>query len=186
MADSKGLEGWLFSLDYPSYVPFMTYADNRELRKKMSLAFGKRGFQKNDHNNEAIIQSIVHLRQERAALLGYSSHAAFVLEERMAKNETTVRTFLDDLKDKAFPKAQKEWEEVQAFGQKKLGYQTIEKWDTAYISEKIKQKQFSLNEEELKPYFALPKVTAGLFKIVERLYGLRFILRKISLFITPM
>lgn len=178
MAESKELEGWLFSLDYPSYVPFMTYADNRELRKKMSLAFGQRGFQKNDHNNEAIIQSIVRLRQERAALLGYSSHADFVLEERMAKNELTVRTFLNDLKDKAFPKAQKEWEEVQAFGQNELGYTKIEKWDTAYISEKIKQAQFSLNEEELKPYFALPKVTAGLFKIVERLYGLSFTLRE--------
>lgn len=174
MAKSKSLEGWLFTLDYPSYVPFMTYADNRELRKKMSLAYGKRGFQHNDYNNEEIIQSIVQLRHKRARLLGYDSHAAFVLEERMAKDESTVRYFLNDLKDKAYPKAEKEWEEINAFGQKELRYKSVEKWDTAYISEKIKQNRFSFNEEELKPYFALPKVTAGLFKIVERLYGLSF------------
>ena len=178
MAKSKSLEGWLFTLDYPSYVPFMTYADNRELRKKMSLAFGKRGFQSNDHNNEEIIQSIVQLRYKRAQLLGYDSHAAFVLEERMAKDESSVRHFLNDLRDKAYPKAEKEWEDIKVFGQQELRYKTVEKWDTAYISEKIKQARFSFNEEELKPYFALPKVTAGLFKIVERLYGLSFKLRE--------
>ena len=178
MAKRKSLEGWLFTLDYPSYVPFMTYADNRKLRKKMSLAFGKRGFQSNDCNNEEIIQSIVQLRYKRAQLLGYDSHAAFVLEERMAKDESTVRHFLNDLRDKAYPKAEKEWEEINAFGQQELGFKTVEKWDTAYISEKIKQSRFSFNEEELKPYFALPKVTAGLFKIVERLYGLSFKLRE--------
>ena len=178
MAKRKSLEGWLFTLDYPSYVPFMTYADNRKLRKKMSLAFGKRGFQSNDCNNEEIIQSIVQLRYKRAQLLGYDSHAAFVLEERMAKDESTVRHFLNDLRDKAYPKAEKEWEDIKVFGQQELRYKTVEKWDTAYISEKIKQARFSFNEEELKPYFALPKVTAGLFKIVERLYGLSFKLRE--------
>ena len=178
MAKSKSLEGWLFTLDYPSYIPFMTYADYRELRKKMSLAFGKRGFQSNDHNNEEIIQSIVQFRYKRAQLLGYDSHAAFVLEERMAKDESIVCHFLNDLRDKAFPKAKKEWEEIKVFGQQELGFKTVEKWDTAYISEKIKQARFSFNEEELKPYFALPKVIAGLFKIVERLYGLCFKLRE--------
>lgn len=178
MAKSKSLEGWLFTLDYPSYVPFMTYGNNRELRKKMSLAFGKRGFQSNDHNNEEIIQSIVQLRYKRSQLLGYDSHAAFVLEERMAKDESTVRHFLNDLRDKAYPKAEKEWEDIKVFGQQELGFKTVEKWDTAYISEKIKQARFSFNEEELKPYFALPKVTAGLIKIVERLYGLSFKLRE--------
>ena len=178
MAKRKSLKGWLFTLDYPSYVPFITYADNRKLRKKMSLAFGQRGFQSNDCNNEEIIQSIVQLRYKRAQLLGYDSHAAFVLEERMAKDESTVRHFLNDLRDKAYPKAEKEWEEINAFRQQELGFKTVEKWDTAYISEKIKQSRFSFNEEELKPYFALPKVTAGLFKIVERLYGLSFKLRE--------
>jgi len=178
MAERKSLNGWLFNLDYPSYVPFMTYADNRDLRKTMSIAYGKRGFQANDYNNETIIQSIVQLRHQRANLLGYASHAAFVLEERMAKDESTVKAFLNDLREKAYPKAEKEWEEINAYGQQELGYQSVEKWDTAYISEKIKQGRFSFNEEELKPYFALPKVTAGLFKIVERLFGLSFKIRK--------
>ena len=178
MAERKSLNGWLFNLDYPSYVPFMTYADNRDLRKTMSIAYGKRGFQANDYNNETIIQSIVQLRHQRANLLGYASHAAFVLEERMAKDESTVKAFLNDLREKAYPKAEKEWEEINAYGQQELGYRFVEKWDTAYISEKIKQGRFSFNEEELKPYFALPKVTAGLFKIVERLFGLSFKIRK--------
>lgn len=178
MAERKSLNGWLFNLDYPSYVPFMTYADNRDLRKTMSIAYGKRGFQANNYNNETIIQSIVQLRHQRANLLGYASHAAFVLEERMAKDESTVKAFLNDLREKAYPKAEKEWEEINAYGQQELGYQSVEKWDTAYISEKIKQGRFSFNEEELKPYFALPKVTAGLFKIVERLFGLSFKIRK--------
>ena len=178
MAEQKSLNGWLFNLDYPSYIPFMTYADNRDLRKTMSIAYGKRGFQANNHNNETVIQSIVQLRHQRANLLGYASHAAFVLEERMAKDESTVSAFLNDLRDKAYPKAEKEWGEINAYGQQELGYKTVEKYDTAYISEKIKQGRFSFNEEELKPYFALPKVTAGLFKIVERLFGLSFNLRK--------
>jgi Zn-dependent oligopeptidase len=161
MAEQKSLEGWLFTLDYPSYVPFMTYADNRGLRKKMSLAFGKRGFQQNDHNNETVIQSIVQLRYQRANLLGYDSHAAFVLEERMAKDESTVREFLNDLRNKAYPKAKKEWEEINAFGQQELGYKTIEKWDTAYISEKIKQVRFAFNEEKISRF------TIQMFKLMK-------------------
>ena len=116
MATADEKEGWKFTLDYPSYVPFMTYADNRALRKKMSLAYGKRGFQANENNNEKVLLSIVKLRHDRAKLLGYDSHAAFVLEERMAKDESTVRQFLTDLNEKAKPKAQEEWNEIIAFG----------------------------------------------------------------------
>jgi peptidyl-dipeptidase Dcp len=174
MAEAKQLEGWLFTLDYPSYVPFMTYAENRELRQQMSHAFGQRGFQNNQNNNENIILSIVALKHQRAGLLGYASHAAFVLEERMAKDEETVLSFLNDLKDKSYLKAKEEWEEIQVFGKDRLGYDKVEKWDTNFISEKIKQERFAFNEEELKPYFALPKVLNGLFDIVEKLYGLSF------------
>ena len=174
MAEAKHLDGWLFTLDYPSYVPFMTYAENRELRKQMSHAFGHRGFQQNENNNEEIILSIVKLKHQRAALLGYESHAAFVLEERMAKDEETVVAFLSDLKEKSYPKAKQEWEEILKFGKKRLGYSKVEKWDSSFISEKIKQERFSFNEEELKPYFSLPKVLKGLFHIVEKLYGLSF------------
>lgn len=174
MATADEKEGWKFTLDYPSYVPFMTYADNRALRKKMSLAYGKRGFQANENNNEKVLLSIVKLRHDRAKLLGYDSHAAFVLEERMAKDESTVRQFLTDLNEKAKPKAQEEWNEIIAFGKDNYGYEVVEKWDTAYLSEKIKQERFAFNEEELKPYFALPKVIDGLFTVVHRLFGLTF------------
>ena len=140
----------------------------------MSLAYGKRGFQANENNNEKVLLSIVKLRYDRAKLLGYDSHADFVLEERMAKDELTVRQFLTDLNEKAKPKAQEEWNEIIAFGKDNHGYETVEKWDTAYLCEKIKQKRFAFNEEELKPYFALPKVIDGLFTVVHRLFGLTF------------
>ena len=174
MAEAKNLDGWLFTLDYPSYVPFMTYAENRELRQQMSKAFGQRGFQQNENNNEETILSIVQLKHQRASLLGYESHAAFVLEERMAKDEETVVAFLNDLKEKSYPKAKEEWEEILEYGKDRLGYTEVNKWDTSFISEKIKQERFAFNEEELKPYFSLPKVLKGLFKIVEKLYGLSF------------
>lgn len=178
MAEADGNKGWKFTLDYPSYVPFMTYANHRELRKKMSLAFGKKGFQANKNNNETTLLDIVKLRYKRAKLLGYASHAAFVLEERMAKDETTVRQFLTDLQEKALPKAKEEWEEMVTYGKNHFNYDTIQKWDTAFLAEKIKQERFAFNEEELKPYFALPKVIDGLFEVVYRLFGLRFIKRE--------
>ena len=174
MAEAKNLDGWLFTLDYPSYVPFMTYAENRELRQQMNKAFGQRGFQQNENNNEETILSIVQLKHQRASLLGYESHAAFVLEERMAKDEETVVAFLNDLKEKSYPKAKEEWEEILEYGKDRLGYTEVNNWDTSFISEKIKQERFAFNEEELKPYFSLPKVLKGLFKIVEKLYGLSF------------
>ena len=174
-AEQKHLSGWVFTLDFPSYVPFMTYAENRELRKKMSLAYGKRGFQNNPNNNSAIVLKIVKLRHQRALLLGYDSHAAFVLEERMAQSAENVKKFLDQLLEKAHPAAENEWDAMRVFAKEKLQLDTIEKWDTAYISEKIKQRDYELNEEELKVYFPLEKVKSGLFTIVEKLYGLTFI-----------
>lgn len=122
VAEQKQKKGWIFTLDYPSYVPFMTYAEDRELRKKMSLAFGKRGFQDNPNNNVNTILEIVKLRKERAKLLSYESHAAFVLEERMAKSENEVQQFLDDLSEKAKPAAKKEWEAMKAFARENLNH----------------------------------------------------------------
>ena len=164
LAEADGKEGWKFTLDYPSYVPFMTYADNRALRKEMSLAFGNRGFQAIKIYTEETVLKFVLLRHQRANLLGYPSHAAFVLEERMAKDEATVRAFLTDLQEKAAPKAKAEWEEIAAYGAQHFNYDNIAKWDTAYLAEKIKQERFAFNEEELKPYFDLPKVIDGLFE----------------------
>lgn len=173
-AVAQDKKGWLFTLDYPSYVPFMTYAENRELRKKMSLAFGKRGYQDNAHNNTNIILKLVQLRKERAQLLGYESHAAFVLEERMAQSEENVSSFLEDLYEKALPAAEKEWKEMEDYAQKHLGLPFLEKWDTAFVSEKLKQAQLDLDEQALKPYFPLEQVCSGLFEIVGKLYGLYF------------
>ena len=173
-AKSRKLKGWVFTLDYPSYVPFMTYAENRAMRKKMSLAFGQRGFQDNAQNNSAIILAIVKLRKARAQLLGYPSHAAFVLEERMAQTEKKVTTFLDELTAKAKPAAQKEWDTLQDFARQNLGLKKLEKWDTAFAAEKLKQRVLDLDEQELKPYFPLDYVLQGLFKIVGKLYGITF------------
>ena len=173
-AKKENKTGWIFTLDYPSYVPVMTFAKDRAFRKEMSLAFGRRGFQANENNNEATILEIVRLRHQRATLLGYSSHAAFVLEERMAKDEKTVYAFLDNLHQKVNARAKEEWEELVRFGKEEFSYSTIEKWDTAFLAEKIKQQRFAFNEEELRPYFALPNVLEGLFTIVEKLYGLEF------------
>lgn len=167
-------DGWVFTLDYPSYVPFMTYADNRELRKKMAMAFGAKGFQKNEYDNQEIVLQIVKLRHERANLLGYASHADFVLEERMAENPKKVRSFLSELMDKAKPAAQKEFEELTQFAKELDGIDRLEKWDGAYYSEKLKQKLFNLDDEKLKPYFQLEKVLKGAFTIAGRLYGLKF------------
>ena len=174
LAKEKNKDGWIFTLDYPSYVPFVTYADDRELRKKMSLAFGKKGFQDNENNNETVILKLIRLKKDRANLLGYSSHADFVLEERMAQSASQVNQFLDDLYQNALPFATKEWEQIERFASEKLDLTDLQKWDTSYVSEKLKQELFDFDDQILKPYFPLPKVLKGLFEIVERLYGLRF------------
>jgi peptidyl-dipeptidase Dcp len=174
MAMTQEKEGWIFTLDYPSYVPFMTYADNRELRKKMALAFGAKGFNKNEFDNQEIVLQIVKLRHERANLLGYKSHADFVLEERMAESPQKVRDFLGDLLEKAKPAAQKEFEQLTQFANELDGIDVLQKWDGAYYSEKLKQKLFNLDDEKLKPYFQLEKVLNGAFTIAGKLYGIRF------------
>lgn len=174
LAESKGLEGWIFTLDYPSYIPFITYADNRELRKEMAIAFGRKGFQSNEHNNEDIVKKIVRLRHERANLLGYASHAHFVLEERMAQTPEQVQQFLKKLKEKARPAALREFEELTAFAKATDGLNQLEKWDGAYYTEKLKQQRFKLDDEILKPYFQLEKVMQGAFTIAEKLFGITF------------
>ena len=173
-AEEKGKEGWVFTLDYPSYVPFMTYADNRELRKKMALAFGAKGFHNDDLDNQNNVLQIVNLRHQRAHLLGYKSHAHFVLEERMAKTPEKVKSFLKELLEKAKPAAQKEFEELTAFAKELDGIDNLEKWDGAYYSEKLKQKRFNLDDEKLKPFFELKNVIKGVFTVAEKLYGLHF------------
>ncbi|WP_281633948.1 M3 family metallopeptidase [Flavobacterium luteolum] len=174
LAKNQEKEGWIFTLDYPSYVPFLTYADNRELRKKMAIAFGAKAFQNNEFNNEENVLKIAKLRHERANLLGYKTHAHFVLEERMAESPEKVFSFLNDLLAKAKPAAQKEFAELTAFAKELDGIEQLEKWDGAYYSEKLKQQLFNLDDEKLKPYFQLEKVLDGAFTVAKKLYGLTF------------
>ena len=173
MAKSNNTKGWIFTLDYPSYIPVVTYAKDRELRKKITIAAGKKGFQKNEFNNEAIVLKIVNLRYKRAQLLGYKSHAHFVLEERMSETPENVMSFLNDLLEKAKPTALKQFKQLQDFAHKD-GIKIFEKWDSAYYSEKLKKELFNLDDEALKPYFQLDNVVAGVFTIAQKLYDLHF------------
>lgn len=173
-AESKKSKGWLFTLDFPCYVAFMKYAENRELRKKMNLAFGKRGFNKKGNNNIPVISKIINLRKNRAVILGYKSHSEFILEERMAKTEENVETFIDSLFEKFLNSAKKEWREMQSFAKNKLDIENLQKWDTAFVAEKLKKEKLNFDEEEVKPYFELEKVLNGLFQITNKLYGLKF------------
>ncbi|WP_438989245.1 M3 family metallopeptidase [Polaribacter sp.] len=174
LASEKGKEGWIFTLDYPSYIPFMTYADNRELRKKIAIAAGKKAFQNNKNNNEKIVLKIVKLRHKRANLLGYKTHAHFVLEERMAENPEKVISFSNELLEKAKPAAKKEFENLEKYAKKLDGIDQLQKWDGTYYSEKLKKEIFDLDQEILKPYFKLENVIDGVFEIANRLYDLQF------------
>ncbi|WP_445716279.1 M3 family metallopeptidase [Flavobacterium sp.] len=174
LAKSKNLEGWVFTLDFPSYLPFVTYVENRELRKEIAIAAGKKSFQGNEFDNQENVKRIVELRHKRANLLGYESHSHFVLEERMAQNPEKVQSFLNDLLEKAKPAAHKEFAELTAFAAALDGIDQLEKWDGAYYSEKLKQKLFSLDDELLKPYFKLENVLNGAFTIAEKLFGITF------------
>ena len=173
-AKEKKMTGWVFTLDYPSYVPFVTYSNLRELRKKITIAFGQRAFKNNVNDNQASILDIVNLRHQRAQLLGYPSHAHFVLEERMAKTPEKVLEFLHELLEKAKPAAQSEFKKLEDFAKELDGIDQLEKWDAAYYSEKLKQKLFDLDDEKLKPYFKLENVIEGVFKIANKLYQLNF------------
>lgn len=174
LAKSKELEGWIFTLDFPSYLPFVTYVENRELRKEMAIAAGKKSFQNNEFDNQENVKRIVELRHKRANLLGYESHAHFVLEERMAQNPEKVQTFLNDLRVKAKPAAEKEFVELTVFAKELDGIEQLQKWDGAYYSEKLKQKLFNLDDEVLKPYFQLENVLNGAFTVAEKLFGITF------------
>ena len=174
LAKSKNLEGWIFTLDFPSYLPFVTYVENRELRKEIAIAAGKKAFQNNESDNQENVKRIVELRHKRANLLGYESHSHFVLEERMAQNPEKVQSFLNDLLEKAKPAAHKEFTELTDFAKELDGIDQLEKWDGAYYSEKLKQKLFSLDDELLKPYFQLENVLNGAFTIAEKLFGITF------------
>jgi peptidyl-dipeptidase Dcp len=176
-ATKRGLAGWVFTLQYPSFVPFMKYAANRELRKELYLASSRRAFQQNEYNNEKNVKEIVKLRQERAQLLGFESHADFVLEERMAGNPRNVDYFLRDLLIKAKPFAIREVEGLSQLA-KKDGIDKMMPYDHAYYAEKLREATFNFSDESLKPYFPLHQVLEAAFEAASRLYGLKFSIRE--------
>lgn len=175
LAKQKGKEGWLITLAYPSYIPFLKYATNRELRKQIAFAAGSQCFKANEFNNEEIVLKIAKLRFQRANLLGYKTHADFVLEERMSGSPEKVKTFLNDLLDKAKPFAEREFNQLENFAKESDGIDCLEKWDSAFYSEKLKNKLFNLDDEKLKPYFKLENVIQGAFLVANKLYGLDFV-----------
>lgn len=174
-AKQKGLEGWVITLDYPMYGPFMKYADNRELRKQLYMAYGNRCFKGNEYDNQKIAQRIANLRLELANLLGYPNFATFVLENRMAETPERVNQFLDQLVAASLPAAREEVKEVEEFARQQGFKGKLERWDWSYYSEKLKNAKYSYNEEELKPYFQLEKVIDGVFLLANKLYGLTFL-----------
>lgn len=172
-ASSKQKEGWLFDLTYPSYIPFMKYADNRALRQQFYMAYNTKAIG-GENDNQAEVAKIVTLRLQIAQLLGYEDYAAYVLRKRMAKDTQSVYKLLDDLLIAYKPKAIKEVEELQEFAKNKGADFSIMPWDWSYYSEKLKEEKYSVNDEQLKPYFELENVKKGIFGLATRLYGLEF------------
>lgn len=163
---------WLFTLHFPSYIPFMTYAENRDLRQQMYLAYASRGCQNNDNDNQATVLEMVQLRHERAKLLGFKTHADFVLQERMAETPQKVQHFLQDLLTHAKPVAQAELQELTEYAASVHGPENLQRWDLTFYSEKLKKEKYAVDDEILKPYFQLEKVIAGVFAVSHKLYGL--------------
>jgi peptidyl-dipeptidase Dcp len=178
-AEEKGQPGkWAFTLDYPSYIPAITYAKNRALRKTLFEASSTKCAKGDELDNQNIIQNIIQLKHQRANLLGYSTHADFILEERMAKTPKEVLDFLESLLQKSKTKAIAEVKEVAELAKKLDNIQTLERWDFNYYSELLKKSKYELDDEILRPYFQLEKVIEGVFQTSQKLFGLQFIPNK--------
>lgn len=174
-AKEKGVDGWIFTLQAPSYLPFMTYADNRELRRELYMAYNTKCTHDNEYNNLDIVRKLVNLRMAIARLLGYNDYAEYTLKERMAETADAVYKLLNNLLEAYTPTAEKEYEEVQALARKEQGDDfTVMPWDWSYYSNKLKDEKFSINEEILRPYFELGKVKEGVFGLANKLYGITF------------
>jgi len=171
-AQSKDKQGWLFNLQQPSYFPFLKYADNRLLREQIFRASSSRANHDNENDNKAIIKRLVELRLEKANLLGFKTHAEYKLQERMAETPEKVISFLEELHQQSKLFALKEFAEVQEYAEKAGFEGTIQRWDWAYYSEKLKSEKYDYTDEEVKPYLQLEKVISGVFQLAKKLYGL--------------
>lgn len=174
-AKKRKMEGkWVFTLQNPSIMPFLQYADNRSLREQIFKAYLERGNHNDAFDNKTIMSKIVALRAEKAALLGYENHAAYVLEESMAKTPAKVQELLNQLWTATVPVTQQEAAELQALMDKEGKNEKLESWDWRYYAEKLRKQKYDLDEEELRPYFSLDNVRQGIFTLCKKLYGLSF------------
>ena len=172
-AKERGLEGYVITLQYPSYLPAITYAENRELRAELALANGRKSFDGGEWDNQNLVKELIQLKDKKAKLLGFQNYATYVLEERMAKSPAKVFEFLNELAEKAKPFAAKEIEELKTLAQKD-GISEMQSYDHAFYAEKLRKQKFDLNDEELKPYFPLEKVEAAVFAVAKILFNLDF------------
>lgn len=176
-AKERKLEGWVFTLQAPSFIPFMQYSENRELKEKLWRAYNSRCLN-DEFDNQENLKKIISLRLEKAKLLGYNRYSDYVLEENMAKTPEKVNTFLNDLLEKSIPFAKKEVAQIQSYANKNGFTGEIMPWDFSYYSEKYKNEKYALNDELLKPYFKLENVQAAVFALADSLYGLKFVENK--------
>lgn len=176
-AAQRDLDGWVFTLEFPSYFPILTYADNRELREELYTAYTTRASDQGPHagqwDNTDTMEQIMALRHEAAQLLDYSNYAERSLATKMAESTEQVMGFLEDLAQRSRPAAIKELQELREFARTQYQQDELQAWDIAYYSEKLRQDKYAISQEELKPYFPEPVVVSGLFAIVGKLYGLQ-------------
>ena len=173
-AQAAGKEGWLFTLHKPSWIPFLQYADNRELRKQMYLGYINRGDNNNENDNKAVIARILKLRQQKAQLFGYETFAQYQLEDKMAKTPEAAYNLLMTIWNAALPKAKAEAAELQKMMDAEGKGEKLEAWDWWYYTEKLREAKYALSESELRPYFSLDNVRKGAFMVSEKLFGMKF------------
>ncbi|OOZ41228.1 oligopeptidase A [Solemya pervernicosa gill symbiont] len=175
-AEAEAFEGWLFNLQFPSYFPIITYADNRDLRRELYTAYVTRASDEGPHagqwDNSELMEQILALRHEAAQLLGFANYAERSLATKMATNPEQVLQFLNDLAERSLPMARHDLDEVRIFARNQHGMEGLEAWDIPYYSEKLRQHKYAVSQEELKPYFPEDRVLKGMFFVIERLYGL--------------
>lgn len=177
-ATEKGLEGkWAFTMDKPSWIPFLQYADNRELRKEIYSAWMNIANNNNENDNKEVIKEILQLRLQKAKLLGYNTYADYAIDDNMAKTPENVLNLLTKLWDAALPMAAQEAKELQAIADREGANIKIESWDWWYYTEKLRKEKYALEEAEMRPYFSLANVQAGAYELVHRIYGLKMVRR---------
>ena len=177
-AEAKGMEGYRITLDFPSFFPVMSYADDRELRREVYTAFVTRasdqGPQAGQFDNAPVMEETLALRRELAELLGFATYADYSLATKMAESPAQVLDFLEDLARRAAPQAREEFAELEAYAREALGMVELAPWDVGYASEKLREARHAISQEQLRPYFPAPRVVDGLFQVVERLFGVTF------------